>query len=418
MTYEVGALEYEEFPKSEEPVWILGVQYSALYDLDDIKDDIKSRLWFTYRRGFSPIGGTGPTTDTGWGCMLRCGQMMLAQALLNRHLTRGWKWQPQRYDPKYQEILRLFLDKKGSCYSIHQIASMGASEGKSVGMWFGPNTIAQVLKKLAVYDDWTSLVIHVAMDNTVIKEDIKQLCKCISVLESNKESSKRHRRKSNDKMKNSDNSSSDSVPSVHKIHNKDSDSIGKHAAKPSNCISSSNSVPGSRSWKPLLLIVPLRLGLSEINSVYISSLKTCFTFKQSVGIIGGKPNHAHWFIGSVDDELIYLDPHTTQPFVDMTSLGESDESFHCPVICRMKITNLDPSIALGFYCGTEAEFDDLCQSIQKFIIHGEKTPMFELQDIRPTHWPEFQPYVPVPAGADFTVLEDRQYDTDEEFELL
>ena len=33
-------------------------------------------------------GGSGYTTDLGWGCMLRCGQMMMAQALINRHLTR------------------------------------------------------------------------------------------------------------------------------------------------------------------------------------------------------------------------------------------------------------------------------------------------------------------------------------------
>lgn len=39
--------------------------------------------------------------------------------------------------------------------------------------------------------------------------------------------------------------------------------------------------PGVRSevtaakWKPLLLIIPLRLGLSEINAVYIDSLKVC-----------------------------------------------------------------------------------------------------------------------------------------------
>lgn len=35
------------------------------------------------------IGGNGPSSDAGWGCMLRCGQMILAQALVCRHLGRG-----------------------------------------------------------------------------------------------------------------------------------------------------------------------------------------------------------------------------------------------------------------------------------------------------------------------------------------
>merc|ERR1712112_222855 len=68
----------------------------------------------------------------------------------------------------------------------------------------------------------------------------------------------------------------------------------------------------SSTWKPLLLFISLRLGLAEINPVYIPGLKACLEFPQSLGVIGGKPNHALYFLGYVEDEVIYLDPHTTQ----------------------------------------------------------------------------------------------------------
>lgn len=52
------------------------------------------------------------------------------------------------------------------------------------------------------------------------------------------------------------------------------------------------------SWKPLLLIIPLRLGLSDVNPVYINGLKKSFEIPFSVGIIGGRPNQAYYFIGN------------------------------------------------------------------------------------------------------------------------
>lgn len=49
-------------------------------------------------------------------------------------------------DPTYLQIVTRFEEKRQAPFSIHQIALMGASEGKEVGEWFGPNTVAQVLK--------------------------------------------------------------------------------------------------------------------------------------------------------------------------------------------------------------------------------------------------------------------------------
>ena len=78
----------------------------------------------------------------------------------------------QQQREEYVSILNAFIDKKDSYYSLHQIgkqvswswltyvsrcgdnrlscfpvaAQMGVGEGKSIGQWYGPNTVAQVLK--------------------------------------------------------------------------------------------------------------------------------------------------------------------------------------------------------------------------------------------------------------------------------
>ena len=46
------------------------------------------------------------------------------------------------------------------------------------------------------------------------------------------------------------------------------------------------------------------------------------------------------------EELVYLDPHTTQFVEDLTTKDATDESYHCCHSSRMKILDLDPSIAL------------------------------------------------------------------------
>ncbi|KAM6326731.1 cysteine protease ATG4B isoform 3-T3 [Podargus strigoides] len=294
LTYDTLRFEYEDFPETKEPVWILGRKYSVFTEKEEILLDVTSRLWFTYRKNFPAIGGTGPTSDTGWGCMLRCGQMIFAQALVCRHLGRDWRWiKGKRQMDNYFNVLNAFIDKKDSYYSIHQIAQMGVGEGKSIGQWYGPNTVAQVLKKLATFDTWSSLAVHIAMDNTVVMEEIRE-------------------------------------------------------------------------------------------------------------------------------ELIYLDPHTTQPVVEPNDSGcLPDESFHCQhPPCRMSIAELDPSIAVGFFCNTEEDFNNWCQQIKKLSLVRGALPMFELVERQPSHFSNPDVLNLTPDSSDADRLE-RFFDSeDEDFEIL
>lgn len=61
--------------------------------------------------------------------------------------------------------------------------------------------------------------------------------------------------------------------------------------------SSSSSSSSSFSWKPVLILVPIRLGVDRLNAVYIPGLKSCFAARHCVGVAGGKPNSSYFFVG-------------------------------------------------------------------------------------------------------------------------
>jgi len=241
---------------------------------------------------------------------------------------------------------------------------------KPVGTWFGPNTVAQVLRKLCLYDPSEDIAVHVAMDNTLVINEVRESCQVPAKTEGEE-----------------------------------------------------------NSWKPLLLFISLRLGLSDINPVYIPGLKASFTLPASLGVIGGRPNHALYFLGFVEDELVFLDPHTTQPATpEQVEEGEvheeEDASYHCPRPGRINIAQLDPSLSLAFLCKTEQEFDNLCIGIQEEVLKQSFAPLFEMVVERPAHMyggvgssTDCQVTPDESTGADYEQVA-RKYDSEDEFEIL
>ena len=51
------------YPDTDSPVWMLGHQLSAKYDLAELRELVLTRPWMTYRRDFPPIGESGLTSD-------------------------------------------------------------------------------------------------------------------------------------------------------------------------------------------------------------------------------------------------------------------------------------------------------------------------------------------------------------------
>lgn len=147
--------------------------------IDEFRRDFFSRLWITYRREFPTMSDSNYTSDCGWGCMLRSGQMLLAQGLICHFLGRNWRWDPETQlhttseDNYHRKIIRWFGDSSSrNCpFSIHQLVSLGQDMGKKPGDWYGPSSVSFLLrmamqKASEDFADLENIIVYVAKDCT------------------------------------------------------------------------------------------------------------------------------------------------------------------------------------------------------------------------------------------------------------
>ncbi|XP_013118471.1 cysteine protease ATG4D isoform X2 [Stomoxys calcitrans] len=304
--------------------------------IEGFKRDFYSRIWMTYRREFPTMNGSNYTSDCGWGCMLRSGQMLLAQALICHFLGRSWRYDPESQlhstleDNMHKKIIKWFGDSssKSSPFSIHTLVKLGEEMGKKPGDWYGPASVSyllrQALKNAAQENaDFDNLVIYVAKDCTIYMGDIEAEC---------------------------------SIPEP---------TPKSHVPWRKTQTPKSNEVKSN--WKSLIVLIPLRLGTEKLNPVYAHCLKLLLSTEYCIGIIGGRPKHSLYFVGFQEDKLIHLDPHYCQEMVDVNQENFPLHSFHCKSPRKLKSSKMDPSCCIGFYCQTKVDFDNFVESVQLYL---------------------------------------------------
>jgi hypothetical protein len=348
-----------------------------------IEQEIYSRLWFTYRKDFEPLGKKY-TSDCGWGCMLRSAQMLVAQALLVNNFGTEWSLYKSLKTQKdcnlYKEIISLFNDRPSrSCpFGIHRLLEIAdkklndSNQATRAGTWFGPSSVCLLMKyALSESTNETHLLnklrIYVAQDCTIFKQDVIDLC----------------------------------------------------------CKNDTNN-----NFMPCIILISVRLGGEELNEIYVDTLKAYFRMDLCIGMIGGKPKHSLYFIGYQGDKVLYLDPHLCQPTTlvyssssvsspsnndtntqmnklldtsiesacsyddaafsppltasfSLSSWSDYDSfdntSFHCTKPYKAPFNKLDPSLAIGFLCRSLNDLNRL-YDFAKSTSSSDLQPIFAVSE--------------------------------------
>lgn len=217
----------------------------------------------TYREGMEALRPSRMTSDAGWGCMLRSGQMLLCNALVNRTLGTEWRLavrlgaEEQSHtatrtagvldacpDPvALRRVLSLFADCPDAPFGIHAVSEHAlAHRGMHPGDWYTPGAISTTLAEMLCAAMPFGVRGYCADGATVARDRVAEEL-------------------------------------------------------------------GAQGCTGLLVFVPLRLSPARIDPSYEGQIAELFHYPQFVGIVGGRPRSSLYFFASQDTCLYYLNPH-------------------------------------------------------------------------------------------------------------
>lgn len=332
---------------------------------------IKQALWMTYRFGFPRMRPYSHTDDTGWGCMLRSAQMLMANALL-RHLAHdAMPWHQIQ-----QRVLQWFVDSTDveAVYSIHNLTRCGQLYDILPGEWCGPGIAAFIIRDLCECH-------RHKLDGPAIKLVVtpagELLCVETILDKMTRHALDRAAETQPSKLSNGLNHDPSFNPQPW---------VFSPAHEQCTSASARRLAYNKRLELPwdaaLVIVMPLRLGLEEIEIDYFPELLHALRLRQSLGLIGGQPRRALFFPGMYHldcaPHLVGFDPHTVQPALLTEDISDLHiNSIRCNAPTYVNPDDLDPSLALGFYCCGRDDFLSFCNEVRRLPRNG-RNPMLNI----------------------------------------
>ena len=309
-----------------------------------------SFIYMSYRTGlintnFLCGGQNNYSSDCGWGCMLRCCQMMLSRGFMKYKLYEFKQLHPNseiNLNEIRKKIILLFYDKfiktedLGTNEEIFEMYRKLLRDKVEVAEMISPYSIyvltligqcpnvftsdhrmiSSFLKINKVLFNNYIKMIHLR-DGSVNKQKLlKTFCQKIEINDENKE-----------------------------------DYIEYNSEK-------------YKFVKGGLIFISLRLGLQNIESSYIPMIPKLFiNLHNNIGFVSGKKKRAFYFIGICGDKLIFADPHFNQNIdedeINLPSYSVSD-------LFLMSIKELSGEITVGISIFNKEELEQFFKDMEWF----------------------------------------------------
>ena len=305
---------------------------------DEITYPLNSFLYMSYKSGFnnlSNIGCDNYTSDCGWGCMLRCCQMLLSKALIQKKIfdffTDG------KYPLMDKNIMMRVRKETLYLFNDNYIPIELIRDNKDYSFfWHLYETFA---KSNPLYNSITEIIppysIHIlsklgncAGVYTSDQKMIKIICKINSAIFNN-------------------------LSFVHF----DSGGISKKKLISTFCEECTN-LSEEKEYITMngidykfkrsgIIFISLRLGLTNLDESYYNLIPLIFKkIRHNFGLVGGRNNRAYYFIGiQNDNKLIFSDPHLNQEITG--NLSKDYEKYYNENLYLMDIKEMSSSFSFA-----------------------------------------------------------------------